>query len=215
MPRLINDALNFGVEQDNLSSLLVADRRTGEHKTLQSDHPFSASQHLFDGFHDLEGVYHLPIELYQSMNTSEIAALFIGDSVMKRFSEKRFHNGKPYSQLRQEGNVEDIVSSMVGVGYSYPAVRRIIGKGFSKHNTGPGDLKIRIALIRELLKRELLGALIGSRAVPSREIATKYDYFDSNFVGHKFGYHRQASAKVYADAFRRGMESVYRKYSKR
>ena len=169
IPRLVNNAVNFGIEDENgnLSGFLMADNRKGSAKTIQSDHPFSASQYLFDGFNDLERIYGLPLMFYQAMNTSEIVAIFVGDAVMKKFPDIQFH-GRSYNQLKQEGNVEEIVSAMVSVGYSYPAVRRVIESGYSSHPVESGDLIKRIAALPEAIKIKLREALVGRRAVPNR-----------------------------------------------
>lgn len=216
IPKLINNEVNFGTEDENgnLSGFLVADNRKGSAKTIQSDHPFSASQYLFDGFNDLERIYGLPLMLYQAMNTSEIVALFVGDAVMKKFPDIQFH-GRSYNQLKQQGNVEEIVSAMVSVGYSYHAVRRVIGRGYSSHPTGSGDLMRRIAALPEVIKIKLREALVGQRAVPNRENPKTFDYDDLNITGRMFGYHTPGSASVYIGSFFRGMKSVYAKHHKK
>ena len=211
LPRLVNDANNFGVGPENLESFLKADTV----KVARSDHPFSASQHLFDGFNDLEKIYGLPLQVYQSMNTSEIVALFVGDEVMKRFPVIEFQRGKSYLQLRREGKVEEIVSAMVSVGYKYSAVNQMHGKGCTYHSANPGDLMKRIASLPDDVKKKLMIALLGSRAVPNREDPKKWDYFDPNLLGHQFGYHTAGSAEVYVNWFVNRMKGVYDKYHRR
>lgn len=216
IPKLFNNAVNFGVEDEdnNLSGFVTADTRQGRLKTHPNDHAFSASQYLFDGFNDLEKIYGLPLRVYQAMNTSEIVALFVGDAVMKKFPD-RVQGRMSYNQLIQNQQVEEIVSAMVSVGYSYPAVKRVIGKGFSSHSTQSGDLKRRIAALPEGIRSELLHALIGSRAIPNREDPKKFDYADPNLDGRRLGYDKPASASFYTGYFVRGMEAVCRGFHKK
>ncbi len=209
LPRIVNNATDFGFEVGNLASFLAPD----ETKVVPTDHLYSASQRLFDGFNDLVKIGStLPREIYQSLNTSEIAALFIGSAVAKKFPYKPLR-GKTYNELKNEADVAEIVSAFVGIGYQYAGIIGMINRGFTGHPTRSGDLKRRIDALPDSTKKMLSFVLLKDRAVPSRENPRNFDYFDPNFVGHRLGYDKRGSAFRYIELVASGMKEVYRNYN--
>jgi len=210
LPRIVNNATDFGFEVGNLASFLAPD----ETKVVPTDHIHSASQRLFDGFNDLVKIGStLPREIYQSLNTSEIAALFIGNVVAKKFPDTHFRKGKTYNELKNEADVAEIVSAFVGIGYQYAAIISMINCGFTGHPTRSGDLKRRIDSLSDNTKKMLSFVLLKDRAVPSRENPRNFDYFDPNFVGHRLGYDKRGSAFRYIELVASGMKEAYRNYN--
>ena len=203
-----NNADNFGITEENLTSFLVEDKK----RVAPRDHDFSASQHLFDGFKDLERSRGgLPVEVYQSLNTSEIAALFVGDAVAKKYPDLPFVGRRTYNALKEERDVAQMASFLVSIGYNYSPVLAMRNVGFKSHPTKSGDLIRRIDALPKYARDILRESLFRERAIPSRENPKNCDYYDFNLLGAKFGYNRPDSASFYVKSVVSGMRSVYRR----
>ena len=207
LPRTVNDYPNFGFLEENLISF------TFPQEIVQAvDQEFSAAQHLHDGMRDLERSDGLPIEIYLYQNTAETAGLFVGNSVAKKFPNISFVKGKSYNDMLKEERVEEIISALVRIGYSYGAVQQMKNKGFIGHSTEYGHLKKRMASLSTDAKEKFLKKFRMKRAVSDRENKHKFDFMDLNLAGKVLGYNTHQTADGYVHLVIPHMKSAYERY---
>lgn len=145
---------------------------------------YESAQHLYYGMRDMENGRGIPHEIYQVMNTAEIAAMFIGNAVLKIKGKVKIRQGEvdreiEYLRLKYEP-VEGIISELVVIGFQYNAIRRMQKKGFSKYETGKDSLKRRISALPESTKKMFLLPFNRKMAISNRDNREGFDFYDPN-----------------------------------
>ncbi len=164
----VNDIKGYGFLENNLGSF-----RT------KANGDYEAAQYLYFGFMDIgRGIPH---EVYQAMDTAEIAAMFIGNWQLKKFGSSSCSNHKKfsYSELKNKP-VDEIVSALVQIGFNYTSVIKMKDKGYNKHPTKRGDLKRRIVTLPSPTQQLFLQAFNRKRAIPNSENSAEFDFYDPN-----------------------------------
>ena len=170
VPRATNNEHGYGFVDGSLDSFLS--KRVDNYQAVEP---------LFYGLRDMGRTPGIPPEIYQAMNTAEIAAMLIGVGELKMFGNGRFtlRSGKEinYDELKNKP-VEEIISKLVKIGFEYEAVRIMRDKGFTQHSTRRGDLKKRIAELPEDVKNIFTDLFKRERAVSNRQNPSKHDFYD-------------------------------------
>ena len=173
---IINSLPGYGFLEGSLKSF------HGRSSRNFSDN-YQAAENLFYGLIDmvLKGVPH---EIYEVMNTQDIAAMAIGYSILKRWGRAII---KGYTEIKYHGltkrQVEDIIPTLVAIGYQYTAVRNMRRKGFTQHSTRRHDLRNRITALPNDIKRKFLISFKKPMARSSRDNSHYYDFIDPNSDG--------------------------------
>jgi len=174
---------------------------------------YQAAQYLFYGMIDMERMDGISNPVHESMTTAEIAAMYIGDAKLKTLGGITLRKDKNESTIKcielKYKPVEEIIATLVAIGFQYSAVRRMKNKGFYQHSTGRGDLKKRIDALPEATKRMFLLTFSRMMAVSNVYDKAQFDFIDPNSEGTL----DHTAAKIYATRVAAYMEELYRRNS--
>lgn len=198
-----NNAEGYGFNLDSLASF----------RSKKPADNYRASQYLFYGMMDMERVIGVPHAVHESMTTAESAAMYIGDAKLKTLGSVTIRRGKnestiKYSELRNKP-VEEIIATLVAIGFQYSAVRRMKNKGFYQHSTGKGDLRKRIAELPAAVKQMFLLTFSRMMAVSNVDDKVRFDFIDPDSEG-ALDY---TAAKSYTTQVAAYMKGLYQRRS--
>lgn len=196
-PPIVNNMEGYGFIEGSLTSFLG----------MQSGN-YHAARDLFYGLIDLSRMDRAAAhEIYQLMNTADIAAMFIGIARLKELGTvtiRRTGRIINYEELQREAAVENIISKLVQIGYSFNAVDMMKNKGFNEHPTFYNSLKKRIARLSPEAKQKFTNAFLRSRPISHRERPERFDFYD---VGE--GRTDYTAADIYTKAAIEHMKTLY------
>ena len=200
---IVNNAPNFGFSEQSLDTFLTGNTR--DNLDLK---------HIFYGLMDMEGKDdRMPVEFYLNTNTSEQAAYFLGNYLLKTL--RQFPLGKSvvkYDKLKEEQKAEILIHTLVEIGYTFYRIRQMRGRGFSGHLTKPGSLLKRMAALPPDAKQRVIDLFGRERLNPNRSRQDPYDFIDPNqgkYKGIEVGrsYARLIEQKT-AEVYQRNMQQT-------
>ena len=196
--RLKNNAENYGFSECALSPFLA-----------RTDNNYQAAMYLFYGINDAEriGGNSINKEVYESLNTSEIAAMLIGLAKIKL--NGKFYRGKviEYSDLREK-KAGEIIPELIKAGRGYHGTRVMAERGFAGHNKSESSLFQRISYLSAESREGFEEVFRKKMAVSSSKNSRDYDFMDPN-TGGKLD---STGAKIYLTHFLSKIKAVYAKH---
>ncbi len=191
----INSLEAYGLTEENLNYF---------HTNVPGN--YKAAKYLFYGMHNFErdGIG-VPSQVYQSLPTGTIAAMFIGDAELKsspslsaKGKSKRIYR---YSELKDK-STEEIIPALVDVGFKYNAVRELYKNGYKPNKKE--NLKEIIGALPENVRKMFELAFKRPRAKPYHE-NKEGGFYDPNFDASL----SQKTARIYTRLVAAFMKSCY------
>lgn len=158
-----NNGTSRGIE-NVVNNMPVYGVAGGNLNTFASDsvNDYYSLQHFSHGLIDMERISpNILHELFQRMNTVEIAAMLVGYGKIKTNGRVKLERAGrktkfiSYGQFGRE-SFESIISRLVGIGFGYVSIKRMQKKGFREHDTNPNALRARMSKLPDYVKSAFL-----------------------------------------------------------
>ena len=195
--KVTNDAENYGFSEKVLKAY---------HTKI--DNNYQAAMYLFYGIHNVHRTDGTSInrEIYESLNTSEIAAMLIGFAKIKLRGS--FYRGKTvnYSELKEK-KAEEVIPELIKAGKNYNGTRTMADRGFTSHDMSEKSLMKRVSSLSREAKEGFETLSRRKMAVSSSQNSIDYDFIEPNVDGKL----DQAGAKAYLNHFLGKISAVYKR----